>query len=79
MKSSRKKEEMLTNNIKTIRLQRRLKQKELADLIGVSPSQMHKYENGHVPLTVQVVMDLAGALKVRPSQLIPELTGRGKK
>lgn len=57
-------------NIKAIREQRCLTQRELADLVNVSVSTICKWENEQISLSVEMLLRLAAALEVSAAELL---------
>lgn len=57
----------MQNNLKALRINAGLKQRELADKLGTSPSQITKWEKGQARLTDLWIARLAKALNVAPS------------
>lgn len=61
----------LGETIKTYRNKRNMKQRELAELIGVDRSLISHYERGNVNnLPISRVVDIAKALRVSPMTLM---------
>jgi transcriptional regulator with XRE-family HTH domain len=58
-------------NLKALREQRKLKQWELAELIGVEQPSVQRYENGRAP-SLAIAVQLAEALGVTIGELIDE-------
>lgn len=54
----------LGRKIKTIRLQHKIKQKELAYRIGISPSALTNWEKGRRKISIQWIEKIAVALDV---------------
>lgn len=63
-------------NIKKLRTESGLSQKEVAQAIGRSESQIGAYENGSVDMPLSVLFKIAACLKCTPEELI---TGKQKK
>ena len=59
-------------NIKQARKKKKMKQKELADLIGYTESSISKYEQGLVDIPNTVIGLIARALEVSPVELLGE-------
>ena len=57
-------------NIKDLRLQKRMTQKELADAIGVNTSIISKYETGAVTPPVKRLQAIAHVLEIEPNILL---------
>lgn len=57
-------------NLKQYRLLRRLTQKELGEISGISPVIIHRYEHGTNEPRLSRIIWLAGALGVKPGELI---------
>lgn len=55
---------MLGQNIKQLRLEKNITQKELASLIGVSQRLISNYENGSATPTVENLIKIADIFKV---------------
>ena len=68
----------LAANLLKIRTSRGLSQRELAERVGVSPSQVSHWENGDTPVFVGAdnLSKLADALDVDVSDLFAEPTGK---
>lgn len=62
--------------IKRIRTERKLSQEKLAELVDISVPYMCNMENGKAKFSMQILVDLAGALNVTPDALILGHTGR---
>ena len=57
--------------IKKARLERRMTQQELGNIVGVQKSAIAKYENGKVVnIKRSTLQKIASALSIRPSELI---------
>ena len=63
-------------NIKKLRTESGLSQKEVAQAIGRSESQIGAYENGSVDMPLSVLFKIAACLKCAPEELI---TGKQEK
>lgn len=50
----------------------RLKQRELAEMIGITPASLASIENGYQRISIDVIFSIAEALKVSVYDLIPE-------
>ena len=50
---------MIYKNIKLLRLERALRQKELADYLEVAQNTYSQYETGRLPLTAEILTKLA--------------------
>lgn len=61
---------MIGKNIRAYRLYNRLKQSELAQLIGVSAGMISNLETGRCGLSVELLFRLAHALNCRMSDLV---------
>lgn len=59
-------------NIKQARKKKKMKQKELADLIGYTESSISKYEQGLIQIPNTVIDLIARALEVAPVDLLGE-------
>jgi transcriptional regulator with XRE-family HTH domain len=69
----KKKKELLTKfgeNLKAIRLQKKLSYRELATLCDVDHSDIKKYEDGLKNLTLVTMVDLAMGLGVNVKELV---------
>lgn len=64
--------QIVAANIKFYRKRRKMKQKELADLIGYTESSISKYEQGLIQIPNTVIDLLAKALDVSPIDLLGE-------
>ena len=60
------------NRLSALRKQRGLTQEALADLIGITKTQVYRYENGSSQPTLDVIKRLAVTLSVTTDQLIFE-------
>lgn len=70
----------LARNVKRLRAERRLKQDELAAILGSPPSLISHVENRRANLTLETLDDLATALGVRVKDLLdPQARLRQKK
>lgn len=54
----------------TIRTERKLRQEDLADLMGVSRMQLYRIENGKVNPTIGTLMDVCVALGIKIIELL---------
>ncbi len=61
-----------SDRLSALRKQRGLTQEALADLIGITKTQVYRYENGSSQPTLDVIKNLAIALSVTTDQLIFE-------
>src|SRR3989338_1592466 len=61
-----------SDRLSALRKQRGLTQEALSDLIGVTKTQVYRYENGSSQPTLDVIKHLALALSVTTDQLIFE-------
>lgn len=69
----------LGKRIKHIRKKRKISQEQLAGWVNVSVPHMSNIENGKTKFSLQVLVDLAGALQVTPDALLFEqVEARGK-
>ena len=57
-------------NIATLRKKRGLRQKELAEKIGISPNLLSHYENGRLSVPVDIVIQIAISLKVHTDAVL---------
>ena len=64
------------DRLAALRKQRGLTQEALADLIGITKTQIYRYESGGSQPTLKVIKKLAIALSVTTDQLIFEETER---
>ena len=60
-----------------LRKQRGMTQQQLADVIGIHVSQLRRYEGGASQPTLEVIKNLALALRVSADQLIFDTEERG--
>jgi len=60
----------MQNFLKKIRESKRIKQSELADLIGVSKQLLSGFENGRSGISNEVLQKLAIALEVSPDSIL---------
>ena len=61
-----------STRLSTLRKQRGLTQEALADLIGITKTQIYRYENGSSQPTLDVIKKLAVTLCVTSDQLVFE-------
>jgi transcriptional regulator with XRE-family HTH domain len=61
-----------STRLSTLRKQRGLTQEALADLIGITKTQIYRYENGTSQPTLEVIKKLAVTLCVTSDQLVFE-------
>ena len=61
-------------NLKEIRLKRGMTQQELADAVGITQSQIARYESGETQPSLETLRKLAAALDCT----LDELIGRGE-
>ena len=59
--------------IRELRFRMRITQAELAFQSGVTQSALSNYENGRRDVPLPVLVAMAAALKVRPTDLVPGL------
>lgn len=59
-------------NIRKIRIQKEIKQQELADFLGISQSQLSKMENGLANVTVNEILNISVYTKTPLSEFLPE-------
>ncbi|MPZ99167.1 MAG: helix-turn-helix domain-containing protein [Dehalococcoidia bacterium] len=59
--------------IRELRASMRMTQSELAFYSGITQSALSNYENGRRDVPLPVLVAMAGALKVRPTELVPGL------
>ncbi|MBP3930140.1 MAG: helix-turn-helix transcriptional regulator [Peptostreptococcaceae bacterium] len=57
-------------NLKLIRIRKNLTQKQLANLVGVSPSTINRIETGKQVLRVDMLNKLANVLEVSVNELL---------
>jgi transcriptional regulator with XRE-family HTH domain len=62
--------EFLNNNIKHIRLEKKMSQQTLADLVGVDRSTISRIENNEIETTIDNGIKIAKALNISISELI---------
>ena len=62
-------------NLKTIRKARKMTQKELADIVGVSESSISQYESGTKSPSFEVALKIAEALDCESADLVTERKG----
>ena len=65
-----------SDRLAVLRKQRGLTQETLANLIGITKTQVYRYENGSSQPTLDVIKNLAIALSVTTDQLIFEAEER---
>lgn len=66
-------------NLKRIRTEKGLTQKELGELCGWADSVIRKYENGYTNPKFEAVIKIANALNVKIGDLVDELIGEDYK
>ena len=71
--------EPLGENIKRFRIKNGLKQKELADLSGLSSSTVCDIEKGRVNPSISSLYQMAKALEVSPEYFFADQEGKNKK
>ena len=57
--------EVLSEMIRTVRLERNLTQEELGRLVGVQRAQISKLENNTTNVTVETILKVFGALRAK--------------
>lgn len=57
--------------VRAARLKRGLTQERLAELVSVDSKTISRLENGHHPITVDLLATLAHALRVPSASLLP--------
>lgn len=57
--------EILAEQIKQLRIERKLTQEQLGELVGVQCAQISKMENNTGNVTISTLMKIFGALKVK--------------
>ena len=57
--------EILAEQIKQLRIERRLTQEQLGELVGVQRAQISKMENNTGNVTISTLMKIFGALKAK--------------
>lgn len=60
---------LLGRNIKTLRTEKRLTQKEVAKLLGISTNYISKIENGNVFFSTSLLVEISILFKVQPKDL----------
>ena len=66
--------EILSNSLlRQARRNRRLTLKQVADSVGISDSTMWKYENGQLPLTVDLLFQLLKLYRCSITDVIEEV------
>lgn len=63
--------------LRRVRRSKELTQSELADLIGVSKTQVQKYEKGHNRIPADVIMRLSNLLSMPLRAFFPEVIDQG--
>lgn len=58
------------NQLKTLRKERNISQADIADLLGIKPAAVSKYETGRVPLSEESIEKLCHTLKVSADELL---------
>lgn len=64
-------DQIIAANVKSLRAQRGMAQRELAERLGVSIQQVQKYEAGETRMAVSTLCRIAEVLKVAPVVLLP--------
>jgi transcriptional regulator with XRE-family HTH domain len=57
-------------NLKKLRMSKGLSQRGLASLCTIDHSDISKMERGEINVTILTVLELAGALEVKPKRLL---------
>ncbi len=58
------------NQLKTLRKERNISQADIADLLGIKPAAVSKYETGRVPLSEESIEKLCRMLNVSADELL---------
>lgn len=58
------------NQLKTLRRQRGISQADIADMLGIKPAAVSKYETGRVPLSEDAIEKLCQYLHVSADELL---------
>lgn len=64
MKKKKGSKSIFATNLEKLLKERKLTQKVLADIAGVSPSTMNEYLNGNQPQSMEAVLKISESLKV---------------
>lgn len=63
---------LVCNNIKQLRMQKGIKQVDLAYAIGIDDSSIRRIESGRTSPTLKTLIRIAGALNVEVQDLLPD-------
>jgi transcriptional regulator with XRE-family HTH domain len=64
---------LLGKRIKVLRVERELKQSELAQLIDSDPSYVGRIERGEINITIETFARIAKPLGVKPSDILKQI------
>jgi transcriptional regulator with XRE-family HTH domain len=64
---------LLGKRIKLLRVEKELKQSELAQLTDKDPSYIGRIERGEINITIETFARIANALDIKPSEILKQL------
>lgn len=64
---------LLGKKIKVLRVERELKQSELAQLVDSDPSYIGRIERGEINITMITLKGIAIALGIKPSEILEQI------
>ncbi len=62
--------EVIGKNIRSARRQAKLAQVDLAEMVGIDRAYLSEIENGRRNMTIGILMAVAGALKIRLTEIL---------
>lgn len=65
---------LVCNNIKQLRIQKGIKQIDLASAVGIDDSSLRRIESGRTSPTLKTLIRIADALNVEVRELLPNKT-----
>jgi transcriptional regulator with XRE-family HTH domain len=64
---------LLGKRIKVLRVEKELKQSELAQLTDKDPSYIGRIERGEINITIETFARIANALDIKPSDVLKQI------
>jgi transcriptional regulator with XRE-family HTH domain len=64
---------LLGKRIKVLRVEKELKQSELAQLTDKDPSYIGRIERGEINITIETFTRIANALDIKPSEVLKQI------
>lgn len=61
---------MIANKLKSIRVLKGLKTKDMAFALGITPQYLSRIESGKVDIKVSMLLKIADILEINPSELL---------